>query len=638
MHELVGTAAMLLVAISFFGFGSIFNLTLYQRRLSFGQCVSTGVAIYLALCGLLEATATASPFAEYAISLVGIIGALSRLRRQAVFSAMRRLADVFKHSPRWVVWAGIVVAACYAFFVLNSAYWDFWSIDDLRGYLLLPLRVLQEGSARQDPFIYRRIEAGLGGSSYLYAALLAYADFTTARLMDLGFGTVLLAVLIVENRPKRVSLLLLTLAWALFLLATLPNFNLSPDIVAIALSYSLAVILFGSQIEKPHLISRGVVIGLHVFAIVCLKTTYGLAATSILLSGYAFEVLRGRARLVVGEGSIAAVVCALLMIPWMYASYRIAGTPYFPILGTGDAVATEFSNLADWVVLWKTYLRWAFCIALPLALAITILRGSSDAALKRRTLLVVVIVVGLMACAIPKITIMALRYLSPTLVIFSLLVFLFFGWSDLAWRRSFFGFMLLSMVGVTYSYGMHRLPTLYYGWLFEPVAHAIGFKAGPDPVGLEYDIHFSRDRHPLAAGIAKLQSSLAPGATALAFIDAPIFLDYKRNKINTMDWPGVISPAPGLPSSDDPKDWLAYVRARHIRYVLIAREQDMGTAPLRYFPPGEIGRSPWQDLLFRQYFRVRNILDAMRAVCTTVYQDDKRAALDCASSGQLSPG
>jgi len=325
------------------------------------------------------------------------------------------------------------------------------------------------------------------------------------------------------------------------------------------------------------------------------------------------------------------------MIPWMYATYRVAGTLFFPILGTGDAVATEFSHFADWSVLWKIYLRCAFCIAFPLALAITILRDASEVPLKRRTWLIVIIAVGLMACAIPKITIMALRYLFPTMAIFNLLIFLMFGRSGLAWRRSFFAAMLLSIVGITYSYGMHRLPTLYYGWLFEPLARGIGLQAGPDPVVLAYDTHVSRDRDSLAAGIAKLQSATAPGAGVLAFIDAPTFLDYKRNKINTMDWPGVISPSPGLPSSDDPKDWLAYLRARRIRYVLVAAEKDMGTVPLRYYPPGELGNSPWQDLLFREFFRVRDILDGMRSVCVIVFQDDKRMALDCAPAGELPP-
>jgi hypothetical protein len=99
----------------------------------------------------------------------------------------------------------------------------------------------------------------------------------------------------------------------------------------------------------------------------------------------------------------------------------------------------------------------------------------------------------------------------------------------------------------------------------------------------------------------------------------------------------VISPSPGLPSSDDPKDWLAYLRARRIRYVLVAGEKDMGTLPLRYYPPGELGNSPWQDLLFREFFHVRDILDGMRSVCVTVFQDDKRMALDCAPAGELPP-
>jgi hypothetical protein len=631
MNIVVGIAAISWVAASFFGFGSALNTLLFDRRLSVAQCIATGLAIYLAVCGLLEATATASPLAEYALGFVGVISAFLCRRPQPLGGSIRRLIEELRSSGGWIVCGGGALLACYAFFILNSAYWDFWDIDDLRGYLVLPLRVLQEGSANQDPFIYRRIEAGLGGANHLYADFLAYADFTTARLMDLGFGTALLAALIVENRPKRISVLLISLAWALFLVATSPSFNLSPDFVAVALAFSLATILFGSQVEKARLISRGVVVGLHVFAIVCLKTTYGLAAAFILLAGYGSEVFAGRGKLAVGESGVAAVICALLMIPWMYATYKMSGTPFFPFFGTGDAVATEFGHFADPHVLVKTYLRWAFCVSLPLALAIAIWRNSNQLSLKRYTLLVVVIAVGLMACAIPKITIMAIRYLFPTLVLLNLLILLFFGWSDLAWRRSFFAAMLVSIIGVTQSYGNHRLPTLYFGWLFEPLAGIIGFKAGSDPVPLEYDIHYSRDREILSAGIAKLQSSIAPGAEALALVDAPIFFDYKRNKINNMDWPGVISPAPGLPSSDDPKEWLAYLRARRIRYVLIAREREMGTQPLSYYPLGQLGDSPWQDLLFHQFFRVRDILESMRSVCPTVFEDDKRMALDCAS-------
>jgi hypothetical protein len=632
MSILIGIATILWVGTSFLGFGSVLNTLLCEGRLTVAQCAATGVAIYLAVCGLLEATATASPLAEYALGAVGVIGAYLCLRRHPFRGAIRRLVLELKHSGRWAIGGGIAVLAAYAYFILNSAYWDCWNMDDLRGYLILPMRVLQEGSASQDPFIYRRIEAGLGGSNYLYASFLAYADFTAARLMDLGFGTALLAVFVVENRPKRISVLLLSLAWILFLLATSPSFNLSPDIIATALAVSLATIFFSGRVERTALISRGVVIGLHVFAMVCLKTTYGLAAAAVLLAGYGSEVLVGNAKLAVGEGAIAAVVCAVLMIPWMYATYKVSGTPFFPLLGTGDAVATEFSHLTDLRNLMKTYLRWAFSIALPSGLAIAIWRNSSQRSLRRNTLLIFVITVGLMACAIPKITIMALRYLFQPLLLLNLLMLLFLGWSDLAWRRSFFAVMLVSAIGVTQSYGKHRLPTLYNGWLFEPLARITGLKASPSAIVLAYDIHYARDREVLAAGVARLQSSIAPGADALAFIDAPIFLDYRRNRINTMDWPGVVSPSPGLPSSDDPKDWLAYLRARHIRYVLVAREREMGNEPPRYYPPGEIGRSPWQDLLFQQFFRVRSILESMRSVCVVVFEDDKRMALDCARS------
>src|SRR5271156_1512595 len=105
MHILVGVAAMSLLAVSFFGFGSIVSVSLY--KLSIGQCVATGVAIHLALCGLLEATATASPLAFFALSSLGIISAFLCSRRPPISSAIRRLGEELQGSPRWVIGAAI---------------------------------------------------------------------------------------------------------------------------------------------------------------------------------------------------------------------------------------------------------------------------------------------------------------------------------------------------------------------------------------------------------------------------------------------------------------------------------------------------------------------------------------------------
>src|SRR5256886_7684645 len=63
-------------------------------------------------------------------------------------------------------------------------------------------------------------------------------------------------------------------------------------------------------------------------------------------------------------------------------------------------------------------------------------------------------------------------------------------------------------------------------------------------------------------------SDLRPeGARVAALVDDPWLLDFSRNSIALLDFPGAAAPAPGLPSFTDAEHWRAYFVAEGIRYV-----------------------------------------------------------------------
>src|ERR1700733_2052004 len=167
MYTTSALAVMLLIAAAFWGYGrTVQKLCAPAVPTDVGTAACLGLAVYLAACGFIELTASASPALLIGIIVVGLL--------LAAIHAPRNWGQWRFRQPRphllrgWGLVLALVLVA-YLAFESNAAWWHFVNNDDTEGYLVMPLRLLQTGSTGLDPFLFRRVEAGLGGNNYLYA-------------------------------------------------------------------------------------------------------------------------------------------------------------------------------------------------------------------------------------------------------------------------------------------------------------------------------------------------------------------------------------------------------------------------------------------------------------------------------------
>jgi hypothetical protein len=74
----------------------------------------------------------------------------------------------------------------------------------------------------------------------------------------------------------------------------------------------------------------------------------------------------------------------------------------------------------------------------------------------------------------------------------------------------------------------------------------------------------------------KLQQSVPPGATLLVRLSRPFLLDFSRNRIYTIDWPGGAGLAPGMPCFAGSDALADYMLANFIRYVAYDYREEAG--------------------------------------------------------------
>ena len=178
----------------------------------------------------------------------------------------------------------------YLAFLCNAAWWHFVNNDDAEGYLVMPLRLLQTGSTGLDPFLFRRVEAGLGGNNYLYALPLSIFEFPAAHSVDFGLGSLLIALQVANHAgtvaARNAGVLAASLALALAVVIFAPIINLAPDLPAIALIY--AAIRQARRLSRQPAIRLGehVLFGLLLFALVCLRTSYIVPAFAVAAALY----------------------------------------------------------------------------------------------------------------------------------------------------------------------------------------------------------------------------------------------------------------------------------------------------------------------------------------------------------------
>ena len=423
--------------------------------------------------------------------------------------------------------------------------------DDCHAYAVYPVKMLQTGSLGTDPFNARRMYTSLGGQYFLQSEYLGLSDVESLFCVELGVGWLCLLALILGCGLRRGGEPRAVLGLGILLhAATFRVVNTSSTITGAALAGALFAVVTERECLSP--LRRGILIGLLAAGAASLKTSHVPIVGSIVPAGQLARTdrpLRDR----MGELAVAGSCALLLLFSWMVETYRNCGSPMYPFFGTGrlgaaggeyhlPGLAAGMTGLVRVVGRAIGNPLWLLGAALT---ALWAFRRNDRASGAVATGLWIAYLATVMAAWV---SIGALRFGLPMIVVAT--------------------WLLAAECLVLREKDRRRWPTVV---AFALVAFYAGV-AATSPKGLlasnwEY---FRRPCRELAGQVGptrELQRAVPSGEKMLVRLAKPYALNFRRNPIYVVDWPGIASPRPGIPLRGEPEELAAYLRHQGIRYV-----------------------------------------------------------------------
>jgi hypothetical protein len=337
------------------------------------------------------------------------------------------------------------------------------------------------------------------------------------------------------------------------------------------------------------------------------------------------------------HAGLAAVVALCCAVPYLYASLQYAGTPLFPLLGTGfQAAALGDGMMGRGDATWTNLVQFVFTHQ-PLEIVLLVAAGVVLFAFGRGK----IPAIGGLAIAAALVAI-ALEIPWATFAI---------GDSDHGVRYAlpFYGALLLSLLvdwRIVTGGGL-------WGWLFvAALAVAIPYCARDPDFGhpslaradFIYGLTISREKalaafHPFpifpleegARAMARLQQAAEPGAGMLVVVDRPYQLDFARNRVETADCPGRVSPPPGMPLYGSDANMMSYLRASGIRYLAFSYGDDANYSPALMEMRMKQTDHPWSAYCSRAMVAMQEFLRRARSRSHIVYDDGQAFLIDLGS-------
>jgi hypothetical protein len=564
----------LLILASFIGWGWFVGRLLFKRqRIEVGLQAGWGLSLFVCFGGLLNLFHLVYPFILFGLVGAGLLCCFIQIVIER--KILCRLLDCFRqiHSNKFIL-TGVLLIVMLAFlkYTYSVYHYQFNRHDDFQGYLVHPLKMLQQHSIGTDPFNTRQLVTSLGGTSFLQTLVVYIFPLNFITCIDLGIG-LLIVLLVIAFYPKpaypvtgRVALTLL------FLLIPVSMFlaNVTGFLLAIAMFLCLFMTCERFLLKSGTFICNSFVIALVTSAVCTLKSTYIIPAVMFVGIAYIlrYACLRAvkRSAGTIRECIATCVLVGLMLLPWMLLMYRSGGTLLYPILGEGYYASryTDFYIHAD-------INSWDFVIVLK-----QIMRVFSN--------IYVVSFCLLFGCCFKYICKRLLDHsvlLSFGLSVCFGILTIWYGVSGYGVVRYSFPFVcaavfvfLIKIVSRECGYSFFS-KTSGYSILIIVAGMMIGdgIKSSPDFIfGLHNRIKYMIHNNRLPASgererLACLQESIPSGTPLLVRLEKPFLLDFQRNPIYVIDLPGETSPPPGLPYGQGPETLAEYLTSHSIRYV-----------------------------------------------------------------------
>lgn len=553
---------VLLMFCAFVGWGrAVRRLFNKDRAGDIGLDAAIGMALAVVVGGALNLFGLISPsvFIVATVFGCGISIVFAIVQRTRIAQCAGAVVRSFRADLMLSALSGIA-AAVMIIQIAGSSRGPINVHDDLHAYLVFPMKMLQTGSNYSDPFNARQMESSLGGQSILLADLFCWMEPSGANVLELGLAPAMLVALLVGYGFERgvPPKLLLAAVFVPLLILPYQSINTSSVVTTAVLFLALirVVTLPFGQIGSIY---RIFLISLLSAALVQLKSTNIPVLILFLVSYYALSAIRQKSKSTAVGGLATAVAVILLCLPSLIAMHQAYGTPLYPLLGKGlhGSQYGAFPSPSDELTISEVLKIVAiaffafpdFLATIYMALTLRKFRSGdlelSDAvaaamvAIWVGTTLVVLATAGEYRYA---------RSMTFALLLFLLIECMAAGPSFLHRRLGKAQLVALLVAGLTIlAYGGRELRNL--------MSH--GFQR-PRPI-----LNFQPERKRLMS----VQASIPEGATFLVRFANPFLLDFARNRVWVADWPGNVSPPPGIPLHGSAEEMASYLRDQELRFV-----------------------------------------------------------------------
>ena len=636
----LGLAWALYLLVALVGWGAILNrLLLPEAPADWGQRAAWGMAVALAVGGLLNLTWSVSPALVLAFLALGA-GAWAedaagqrRQLAQSLRSGLRRAAG-----ESVVVVLALAVTALVAVQLAGSLAGTVDTVvehppfdlhDDTQAYLVFPYKMLELGSMGSEPFEARRM-LSLGGQSFLQALVLVALPVRTIHLLDDGVALLILVGLILGGARRRglgrgpTMLLLLVLL-------TLPHLdmrgNTSSLFTGVVLLVSWFRLLAEDLVRPAPAIANAALVAVTAGGLCTLKSTLIPAAVILFaVSAAAHAVRGGAARRAAGEALLAAAMVGVVLLPWMTSVFASSHTLLYPVLGKGfygGVYTDEFAAISGDFSVPRAELAgatWAQLVSvLPALLVLLFVR---DARPRAPATAVIVAAIGtallLVVMGDPSLSRSLDRYAFPVhaAAFLCLVLAAFERDEESGGQRSGLGAMAAVAIAAAVMLQGARATEELYRQVLANGASAI---AG-EPVGSETE----------RRALSELQAAMPASGAVLATLPNPFLLDLRSHRVYLNSLPGMAGLPPGLPVFAGGEEVASYLQAHSIRYLAyggVAQLRDLFTLTEdRILDKYPRSRMRWAMLRYHQ--RYRQTVEELARSRKRLYADSTTVLLD----------
>ncbi|OJI04621.1 hypothetical protein [Polynucleobacter sp. MWH-Adler-W8] len=627
--------------ISFYGYGSLISrVTFPEWKSYFGFKTLLGVLTFLILSGYIELFRLGSYQLFRNLIVIGVciaflvnINEFLRLIKPTKESRALNSNSRLKYG-RWL--AIFSVSALIFAYCLNAIYYPFNPGDDYSSYIIFPIRILSEGFSGGDYFNQRGIEHGLGGGDYINALIFSAAPLAHLHIAEAGTGFLLLALLCIDH--VLLSGKKFWVSYAAFLVALIVAIfaqytNVSPILLGCAIAYG--ILLFGQKLSPSYTPREGALLGLLCGGLILLKGNLiapaflfvGVAAISQIIGHQKISVLR--------NFLIALVGLVAILTPWMLASHTNHGTYFYPLLGKGfshsggfgfvtkpeflDAVS-EFLPLyglllVSWLTFWtrsnSSDNRRFATILCALTIPSTLVLALTPAGMYRYCY--VILATPCAFLIINNLCILGDKIRNPLRPL------------DLRYTKYLVFFTLtiasILMLNQTKRVGRHLFTDGMYTRMY-----VFDRSTAADTDILSAHISENASRY------KKMQAIVPNKEIILSQVEAPFLLDFSRNKIYVMDYPGNAGPTK-LPFNESAEDMAKYLRSHNIRYVMHSYRHWISKRNSEYFIKYCLNAAgQWGRTLAEREQLVNNQLLELGKIYKPIYDDGRDRIIDLCQS------